>query len=158
MLGLPARSFQRGSAGGRGGQARLSAGRIPSSTAALTEELRLVAPERAAGLVDVPEDVQPRPDLAHPAQEVLAAHRAPALVAGLVEDARRRPVGDQHVQALGDERPLLGQRRAARQVEGPVQKPRLPRASPEAQAAGLHRLVLQVDRRGQRAARGLSNT
>src|SRR5262249_43555019 len=86
----------------------------------------------AAVLVDVPEQVHLGLDPGQVLDQLLAAHAAPVVAA--VPVALRRAVRHEPGDAPGNELPLRIERRAAVEVERPVEEARLPGAAPDAQA------------------------
>lgn len=56
----------------------------------------------------------------------------------------RRSVGDEDVAAVGDKVPLCFDLRASLKVEGPIEKPGLPRAAVEMHAVDGEALILEV--------------
>ena len=98
----------------------------------------------AVAAVDVAEDVEVEPsecgDLLDPFSQFLAAGvLVPSFARYEIENAERRAVSDEDVDVIRDHRPLLGKLRTAVQVEGPIEKSRLPWRSVDMQAVYLDR-------------------
>src|ERR1700722_16389836 len=97
----------------------------------------------ARGLVDVAKDMGARLQLTYALEQFLTADQAP--IEGAVQDAVWRTMRDEQLRVVGDHGPLRGQGRTARQVEGPVEEPRLPWAAVDLDALNLDGLILQID-------------
>ena len=61
-----------------------------------------------------------------------------------IENARRRAMRDEHVGAVRNEGPFLGDRFAAVDVKRPIEKTRLPRRSPETAAVDRDAGILEI--------------